>query len=139
MTVHRHKNGINHLKTGVSAFVTKFIQPVVSGKILTADPHIGDRSKIIVQISTDYLENLVDRKSLSIITRLKRAVDRPHIVVKNSSIEPQKLRDYEIIALAKLGAEIENHFYFPQIIDWVKEQDTISILNVRSLNFYAEN
>lgn len=134
---HRHKNGVNHLKTSVSAFVIKLVQPITSGKILTADPHFNDKSKIIVQISSDLYEHLVDRKNLSIQRRPRAVMDGVHVAVKNAALVLPKLHDYEIIALAKLGAEIEQHFYFPQIIDWAKEKDTISLLNVSRINFYG--
>lgn len=137
LILYRHKNGINHLRTSISALVTKLARPITSGKILTADPHFNDRSKIIIQISSDFHEYLVDRKNLSILRRAKAVMDGPYVAVKNGASVPQELHNYEIIALAKLGAEIEQHFYFPQAIDWAKQKDTISVVNVSKLSVYG--
>lgn len=135
LILHRHKNGVDHLKTSVSALATKLIQPATYGKILTGDPHFSDTSKIIIQISSDYNEYAVDRKDSSIRKRPKSVSDGPRVFVRNSKSAPPSLQNDEIIALAKLGDAIEKHFYFPQAIDWAKEKDTTYVLNASKLTF----
>ena len=136
---HRHKNHIDHLKTSTSAFVIRLADPITSGRILTADPHLNDGSKVIIQIPSDYFEFLVDRIGLSIQRRAKKILEQPQVIIKNTSFVSPNICDYEIIALAKLGIEIEKHFYFPLVIEWVKEKDSIYVFNVTKLDSYGKN
>ncbi len=124
---HRHKNGFDHFKTAVSVLVTEVLGSATKGRILTADPHSGDKSNTIVQVLSDNGDYLVDKKNL-VINRRPKDVSR---------IELQRLSEAEIVSLAKLGSEIEKHFYFPQVIDWIRDRHSISILDVKKLNFNA--
>jgi phosphoenolpyruvate synthase/pyruvate phosphate dikinase len=134
LIIMRHKNGIDHLKTGISALIVKHIRSAIQGRILTYDSHLNDRSKIVVQVAHDYFDHLIDRESLSVERRHKIHFDKPVVIVRNSSVVHRGIHNHEIIALAKMGDAIGKHFYFPQVIDWTKEKDTIYITNVSRLD-----
>jgi pyruvate, water dikinase len=45
--------------------------------------------------------------------------------------EKQKLTDEEIIKLAKLAQGLQDHYYFPQDIEWAKEGKNLYIVQTR--------
>ena len=51
--------------------------------------------------------------------------------VSDAVREKQKLSDNEIVALARLGAKIEEHYKFPQDIEWAREDGRLYIVQTR--------
>ena len=50
----------------------------------------------------------------------------------------QKITDDDIIQLAKLGKQIEDHYQFPQDIEWAKEDNKIYIVQTRPVTTIKE-
>ena len=44
----------------------------------------------------------------------------------------QKVTDLDISNLAKIGRDIEKHYYFPQDIEWAKEKGILYIVQTRN-------
>lgn len=134
LMVHRHMNHIDHLKTSISAFVTKFPTSSISGKIFTKDPYSLNNSKAIIDIDSDYYEIIVDKNNLTFRGRAKNAISRPHVLIQDFKAAKKGIDNNQILDLAKLALALEKHFFFPQVADWVIENGKILVVNSKNIN-----
>jgi len=160
---YRHHQGFDHFKVGIAVPVQKMVQSQASGVMFTIEPVTSDNSKIVIEavyglgeaiVSGEVTPDLyvVDKDSLKIITR--KIVNQELQLIKNptagaketniwvplpASTQPkQKLTDSEIIKLAWLGKQLEDHYRFPQDIEWAKENNKIYILQTRPVTTIKE-
>ena len=160
---YRHQHGFDHFKVGIAVPVQKMIQSQASGVMFTIEPVTSDNTKIIIEavhglgeaiVSGEVTPDLyvVDKDSLKIITT--KVVNQESQLIKNptagaketniwaplpaSTQSKQKLSDSEIIKLAWLGKQIEDHYRFPQDIEWAKENSEIYILQTRPVTTIKE-
>jgi pyruvate,water dikinase len=160
---YRHQLGFDHFKVGIAVPVQKMVQSQASGVMFTIEPVTSDNSKIVIEavyglgeaiVSGEVTPDLyvVDKDSLKIITR--KIVNQELQLIKNpvagaketniwvtlpASTQPkQKLTDSEIIKLAWLGKQMEDHYRFPQDIEWAKENNKIYILQTRPVTTIKE-
>ena len=160
---YRQQQGFDHFKVGIAVPIQKMVQSKTSGVMFTIEPVTSDSSKIIIEavyglgeaiVSGEVTPDLyvVDKDSLKIIIR--KIVNQESQLVKNptagaqeaniwvplpASTQPQpKLTDSEITKLAWLGKQIEDHYRFPQDIEWAKENNEIYILQTRPVTTIKE-
>ena len=155
---YRVQHGFDHLQVGIAVPVQKMVQAKVSGVLFTVEPLTSDRNKILIeaiyglgeaivsgQVTPDlYIIDKTDFKITSKtihrqewqlrLNRKKPGVDgeiNVRVPVASNRQRTQKLADEDILALAQLGKRIEEHYKFPQDIEWAKEDDHIYILQSR--------
>jgi len=148
---YRHTHRIDPFTNGVALVVQKRVEPDVSGIFSTIDVLNNDKKTILIEavwghdeyrkkgkIKADRYEVTKDTYAICStvvndqITQLKKVQsERREVKVPLNQQKKQKLTDHEIIALAKLGYELEKHFYFPQEVEWVKEGNHFYILRTR--------
>lgn len=150
---YRHEKKIKNNKSAIALVVQKMVESESSGVMFSADPVTNDKSKIIIEaifglgeyivqgrVTPDHYE--IDKKSFAISKKIKNSQDvmlkKVNLVNKQVKVpflkrKAQKIRDHEIIALAKLGQAIEKHYYFPQDIEWAKEKNRIYIVQTRPI------
>jgi pyruvate,water dikinase len=147
------------MHVGIAVPVQRMVQSEVSGVIFTVEP-VTNESKITVEavyglgeaivsgeITPDHY--LVDRDDFTILER--QIAEQDWQLVRNSESDSgvdgtnvklpvpeelrtkQKLSDDEIIDLAKLGVKIEDHYSFPQDIEWAKEGGSLYIVQTRPI------
>lgn len=160
---YRHQQGFDHFKVGIAVPVQKMIQSKASGVMFTIEPVTSDSSKIVIEavhglgeaiVSGEVTPDLyvVDKESLKIITT--KVVSQESQLIKNpdggareaniwaklppSTQAKQKLSDSEILKLAWLGKQIEDHYRFPQDIEWAKENSEIYIVQARPVTTIKE-
>ena len=160
---YRHQLGFDHFKVGIAVPVQKMVQSQASGVMFTIEPVTSDNSKIVIEavyglgeaiVSGEVTPDLyvVDKDSLKIIT--KKIANQGSQLIKNpaagaketniwaplpaSTQSQQKLADSEIIKLAWLGKQMEDHYRFPQDIEWAKENNEIYILQTRPVTTIKE-
>ncbi|MCK4369100.1 MAG: phosphoenolpyruvate synthase [Dehalococcoidales bacterium] len=160
---YRHHQGFDHFTVGIAVPVQKMIQSQASGVMFTLEPVTSDSDKIVIEavfglgeaiVSGEITPDLyvVDKDSLKIITR--KTVNQESQLIKNPTAgaketniwvplpaptqSQQKLTDSEIIKLAWLGKQIEDHYRFPQDIEWAKENNKIYILQTRPVTTIKE-
>lgn len=149
---YRVQKGFDHFKVKLACPVQKMIQSEISGIMFTVDPVKGDNSKIIIEsvyglgeaivsgaVTPDHYE--VDKNSLKISQ--KSIVGQTWFLAKDASGKnihqeldaekgkTQKLSDDTILELAKIGANIENHYQFPQDIEWAFSKGKLYIVQSR--------
>ncbi len=148
---YRHEQHFNHFQVGIAVPVQKMVQSEKSGVMFTIDPVTNDKTKITIEaiyglgelivqgtVTPDHYE--VFKKDFSIINKnpscqniLLKKVDTKNKEVKLGKKEGsrQKIKDKEIITLAKIGRKIEQYYFFPQDIEWAIEKGKIYIVQTR--------
>jgi pyruvate,water dikinase len=148
---YRQINKFDHLKVGIAVPVQQMVQSDKSGIMFTVDPVTGDKSKVVIEggwglgeaiVSGSVTPDryLVDKETFSIVRRevhtqswkisLVGDSDR-HVKLSESIGSKQKLSDHEIIELAKLGLKLEEHYGFPQDVEWAIEEGKVYIVQTR--------
>ncbi len=148
---YRVQKNFDHFKIGIAIPVQLMVQSEVSGVMFTLDPITNDKKKVVIeavfglgelivsgQATPDHYE--VEKHDFTIIA--KSIVEQEKQLVKadegNKMIQiakhfrkDQKLPDDKIVELAKIGKRIEDHYYFPQDIEWAYEDGNLYIVQTR--------
>ncbi len=151
---YREQHGFDHLQIGMGVIVQKMVDSEVSGVAFTKHP-TGANDHIIIEAvyglgegivggkyTPDYYE--IDPDNWEIIE--KKISEQQKMIVydyeqkKNVEIEVppgrrrlQKLSDEKIIELAKICQKIEEHYKWPQDIEWAFEKGKIYIVQSRPI------
>ncbi|WP_326907187.1 phosphoenolpyruvate synthase [Sedimentibacter sp. MB31-C6] len=149
---YRIKNGFDHRKIYLSVVVQKMVFPQVAGILFTADPVSSNRKVISIDASIGLGEALVSgmvsadnykvcngkiiQKKISTKTLGIYAVQDGG--TKEQEIEfgmqnSQALTDEQILQLEHIGRKIEEHFLYPQDIEWCLADDTFYIVQSRPI------
>jgi len=160
---YRHQQGFDHFKVGIAVPVQKMIQSQSSGVMFTIEPVSSDASKIVIEavfglgeaiVSGEVTPDLyiIDKEGLRIsskkigkqewqLIRNPAGGDKEanlKVPLQPSTQSQQKLSDDDIISLAKLGKQLEDHYRFPQDIEWAKEGKEIFIVQTRPVTTIKE-
>ena len=160
---YRADKGFEHMKVFIAVPVQRMVQSSRSGVMFTLEPVSGDRSKITIEavfglgeaiVSGELTPDLyvLDKASLRILE--KRVVNQERQFVRNPEAragdggnvwlavpgelrDQQKLSDEQIVALAAIGKRVEDHYSFPQDIEWAEEGGELYILQTRPVTALA--
>ena len=156
---YRNEHGIDHMQVGIAVPVQRMVQSEAAGVLFTMEP-VTNESKITIEavyglgevvVSGEMTPDhyLVDKERFTILE--KQIVEQDWQLVKSLESDSdvdganvklpvsdelrkeQKLSDDEIISLAKLGAKIEDHYKFPQDIEWAKEGGELYVVQTRPI------
>lgn len=150
---YRVENKFEHMKVGLAAVVQMMVQSEKAGVVFTVDPLYQDPDIISIETAYGLGEVVVsgqvtpdtyrvDKKEFSIID--KSVVKQPWMLIKmegkNKRVEikdeaqgRQKLSDLEIKDLAKICKKIEEHYSYPQDIEYGFEKDNLYIVQARPI------
>ncbi len=150
---YRVENNFEHMKVGLSAVVQKMVQSEKAGVVFTVDPLYQDPDIISIEAAYGLGEVVVSgqvtpdtyrvgKKELKILD--KNVVKQPWMLIKmegkNKRVEikdeaqgNQKLTDLEIKDLAKEVKRIEEHYKFPQDIEYGFEKGNLYIVQSRPI------
>ena len=150
---YRNEKKIDHLKNGIALVVQKMVESECSGVMFTVDPVTNRKDRIVIEsiyglgeyivqgrVNPDHYE--VSKTNFHILkkTRSDQKVMLVKASVENKEVKVpllwqirQKIKDSEIIKLAEIGAKIEKHYYFPQDIEWAKEDGKLYIVQTRPI------
>lgn len=150
---YRHHQGFDHFKVGLAAVVQRMVQSDKSGIAFSIDPVTNDKSKIVVEAIVGLGEYIVQGK----VTPDHYEIDKRSFVITKKEVKYQnlkyvraghgnrevklsksqgsklKLSDQEIVTVALLVKQIEDHYFFPQDIEWAIEGDKTSIVQSRPI------
>ena len=160
---YREQHGFEHFKVGIAVPVQRMVQSVASGVMFTIEPTTSDRSKISIEAVLGLGETIVsgdvtpdhytvDKEALKIVSKEikgqewkmirdeKGKGDKANIIIVLTPEEKakQKIDDDDIMTLAKIGKHLEEHYKFPQDIEWAKEDDKILIVQTRPVTAIRE-
>jgi pyruvate,water dikinase len=156
---YRHENKYDHFRVGIAVPVQKMIESEESGVMFTVDPVSGNKERIIIEAifglgemivqgkeKPDHYE--VDKRSGQILLKqiasqqkmLKKSQDsNKEVRVSLLARHRQKITDESIEHLAKIGKELEKHYFFPQDIEWARENGRIYIVQTRPITTIKTN
>ena len=149
---YRLQNGFDHSKVYLAVIVQKMIFPQYAGIMFTADPVTNNRKTISIDAGFGLGEALVsgivsaDNFKVSnnkiigkTIAEKKRAIydhQDGGTYIQNIEADQQQvqtLNDGQILQLARLGKQIEEHFDAPQDIEWCIADNDIYIVQSRPI------
>lgn len=156
---YRVQNNFEHMKVGLSAVVQQMIQSERSGVMFTVDPLYQDPNLLAIEAGYGLGETVVsgqitpdtyrvDKSSMKLVDKsiskqtwmLIKGKDgnNVHADIKDEMQEKQKLVEADIIDLAKIGVQIEQHYGFPQDIEWAFERGNLYIVQSRPITTLKE-
>jgi pyruvate,water dikinase len=151
---YRKQQGFAHDKVGIAVVVQEMIKSEVAGVMFTREP-TGQNDKIIIEgayglgesvvsgmVTPDHYE--VDRNTKEIvvktigkqeqaIVRNERGRGTIQVPIQEMRQELQKLPDKKVVELAEIGAKIEEHYNFPQDIEWALQEGQLFIVQSRAI------
>jgi pyruvate,water dikinase len=160
---YRNDKGFDHLSVAIAVPVQRMVQSKRSGVLFTVETDTGDRSKIeieavwglgeaIVSGETTPDNYRVDKESLRILS--KRVVEQEQQLIRNPQADhgeanlwlpvpdelrqQQKLSDEQIVALARIAKQVEEHYGRPQDIEWAEENGELFIVQSRAVTVLTE-
>lgn len=150
---YRHQQGFDKYKIGLAVVVQKMIQSDRSGIAFSIDPVTNDKSKITVEaifglgeyvvcgkVTPDHY--IVDKRSFIILEKethfqnlklVRSGIINKEVKLFRTEGQMQKLTEEEIIKIAILVKQIEDHYQFPQDIEWAIEKEKIYIVQSRPI------
>lgn len=150
--IYRMQNGFDHGQVHLSVIVQKMVFPQVSGILFTADPITSNRKLLSIDAGFGLGEALVSglvsadcyqvrgeeivakriaSKKIAIYGRQEGGTETLQIEADRQ--QSQALTDEQILALARIGREIEAYFGNPQDIEWCLDRDTFYIVQSRPI------
>lgn len=155
---YREEKKFDHFKVGIAVIVQKMVAAEASGVMFTIDPVENNKRKIVVEaawglgelivqgkVTPDHYEvdkqnfRIVDKQISAQFKQLVRVGGRnKEIPVAKAYADKQKLPDGKILELAKIGKKIENHYGFPQDIEWALDENRLHIVQTRAVTTFKE-
>ncbi len=155
---YRERQGFDHFKVGLAAVVQRMVQAEKSGIAFTVDPVTENKNVMVIEaiwglgeyivggkVTPDHYE--VDKTSLVVIKKqvntqkvalVKKGARNVEIKLDHKKGSMQKLSDKEIVELALIIRKIEQHYFFPQDIEWAIEKGRIYIVQSRPITTLGE-
>jgi phosphoenolpyruvate synthase/pyruvate phosphate dikinase len=150
--IYRLQNGFDHRKVQLCVVVQQMVFPQAAGILFTADPITSNRKVLSIDASFGLGEamvsGLVNADNYKVcngkIIDKKISVKKLAIYAlkdggtKEKQINPaqqnkQVLTDEQILQLERMGRKIEEHFDYPQDIEWCLANDTFYIVQSRPI------
>jgi len=148
---YREENKIDHEKVKISVIVQKMVQSDVSGVMFSIDPVTNDKDRVIIEAvwglgemivqgsvvpdtysvqkgTFDILFKEISDQAIQLARKGQKTIE---IDVPKKQRDIQKISDEDIVKLAKLATRLQEHYYFPQDIEWAKEGKNIYIVQTR--------
>ena len=155
---YRQQQKFDHFKVGLAAVVQRMVESDRSGVAFSVDPISKNKNKIVIEaifglgeyivqgkVTPDHYE--VDKRSLVLTKKeikyqnvkfVKSHVENKEVKLGPSEGKKQKLSEEEIIKLSFLIKDIENHYFFPQDIEWAIENRKIFITQSRPITTLSQ-
>ncbi|HAZ48790.1 MAG TPA: phosphoenolpyruvate synthase [Cyanobacteria bacterium UBA11369] len=150
--IYRLQNGFDHRKVYLSVVVQKMVFPQVAGILFTADPVTSNRKVLSIDAGFGLGEALVSGLVNADIYKvcngkiIDKKISTKKLAIyalkdggtKEQEIEPEQqnrqvLTDEQILQLERMGRKIEEHFGYPQDIEWCLVDDTFYIVQSRPI------
>ncbi len=150
---YRVQQGFDHFKVALAVPVQKMVQSDVSGIMFTINPVTNDKTKIIVEaiwglgekivqgaITPDHYEVTKEDQKLVVQKTVKQTIEMVRSGEGNidrkvpiSRQNKRKLSDKQAIAVANLGKKLQQHYFFPQDVEWAIENGILYVVQTRPI------
>lgn len=155
---YRVQNKFEHMKVGLAAVVQMMVQSEKAGVAFSVDPMTQDPNLISIEAAFGLGEvvvsgqvtpdtYIIDKNTFKIVDKkiarqtwmiVKMGGENKHVDIKEDMQGIQKLSDLEIRDLSKMIAKIEEHYDFPQDIEFAFEHDNLYIVQSRPITTLTE-
>lgn len=155
---YREQNKIDHAKVKISVMVQLMVQSVVSGVMFSVDPVANDKDRIIIEAVWGLGEMIVQGSVVpdkyvvqkgTFYILSKEVSDQSVQLVRKGSVTKerevpvkwrtqQKISDEDVIALAKMADKMQNHYYFPQDMEWAWDGKKLFLTQTRPITTLKE-
>jgi pyruvate,water dikinase len=159
---YRATKGFDHFQVALAIPVQLMIQSEVSGVMFSVNPVTNNKNQLIIEavwglgdyivqgvVTPDhYIVNksdftihsrLISEQEIMEVYRYPSGVKKEKVPKKQANLP--KLTDDQIIKLARIGADIQKHYYFPQDMEWALEKGGLFIVQSRpitTMNLHPE-
>lgn len=155
---YREEQHFPHMKVGIAIVIQLMITSESSGVMFTVDPVTNEKGKVVVEairglgelivqgsVTPDHFE--VDKKSGKLIMRqintqikkmVKKGKDNVELKLNTSEATAPKVSDEMVLKVAKIGMQLEKHYYFPQDVEWAIENGRVYIVQTRPITTFKE-
>lgn len=150
---YRVQNKIKHERVKMAVVVQKMVQSDVSGVMFTINPVDNDKERIIIEaiwglgelivggsvipdryvVQRDTFDILSKELAYQEVELVRRGNETRKQQVPQKNVKIRKLQDDEIVKLAKIGQKLQEHYYFPQDIEWARENGQLYIVQTRPI------
>lgn len=151
---YRVKNNFDHFKVLIAVVIQKMVDSTKSGVAFSVEPFSQDTDKIVIEAGWGLGEAIVsgsinpdnytvskktweiaDKKIMKKDFMIRRdpAGKNVKIMLEEPKCSAQVLADDEIVQLAKMIKKIEDHYNFPQDIEWAVEGQKLFIVQSRPI------
>ncbi|MFH0943473.1 MAG: phosphoenolpyruvate synthase [Candidatus Beckwithbacteria bacterium] len=150
---YRQEKGFDHFQVGIAVPVQKMVQSEISGIMFTVNPVTNNKNQIVIEaiwglgekiVQGAYTPDhyLIQKLSWKILQKQVNQQNKQLTWVKDKNKEIKlpknkkqqaKLIDEQILDLAKLGQKIQQHYFFPQDIEWAIANNKIYIVQSRPI------
>ncbi len=150
---YRSENKIDQTKVKISVMVQKMVQSIVSGVMFTVNPLTQEKDRIIIDAVWGLGEMIVQgavipdhyvvqKETFSILSKevsdqsiqlIRTGNQTKETSVPEKIRQNQKVKDEDIVTLAKIGQKLQEHYYFPQDIEWAWDGKELFITQTRPI------
>ena len=156
---YREKNNFEHMNVLISVVIQKMINSDSAGVMFTVNPVTNNDAEMIIEgsfglgemvvsgsVSPDnYLidKSTLKPKSINVMEKRKALYRHPEgynheVELDSEKANKQVLEEAEIIALARMGQMIENHYSQPMDIEWAIEKGELFITQARPVTTFKK-
>ena len=151
---YRHKNNFDHFKVLIAVIIQKMVNSDASGIAFTVDPVSENPNLMVIEAGFGLGEAMVggevtpdhyviDKRNFTIVE--KKINKKDFMIIRDPSghnkkvyldehtANSQVLPDSQIIELSKIIKKIEDHYHFPQDIEWAREGTKLFIVQSRPI------
>jgi len=161
---YREEQGFDHFKVGIAVPVQKMVQSEAAGVMFTVEPTTNDKEIITIEavlglgemivsgdVTPDHytvskngmklLKKEIKKQEWKLVKKDGGPGEEENIKINLTPEEQarQKITDAEIIALAKIGKKLEDHYGWPQDVEWATEDGKLYIVQTRPITTIKEN
>jgi pyruvate,water dikinase len=150
---YRERQGFDHEAVAMAVVVQRLVAAQVSGILFTANPVSSARDEIVVNAALGLGEAVVgglttpdsfilDRTTLALRERQTGLQEVETVLAEHGTterpLEPERaalpvLDDAQLVLLAQIGVDIEDHFGSPQDIEWAYADGRFWVLQARPI------
>lgn len=127
------KNGFSFGAISMAVVVQCMVEGEVSGIAFSAEPREDDGNKIVIEAGAGSGEAIVSGKSNPDRYEVTKKPLKIARINEQGGTPGQKLKEDDILDIAKLVIKIENHFGFPVDVEWTLKDGDIFILQSRPI------
>jgi len=148
----RYRKEIEHAKAIIAPIVQLMVSSEIAGVVFTVNPVSGEREEIVIEANWGLGESVVSGQTVSdlyIVDKKRYNVKERRIARKEKAflkaergggewaeVEPEKvnkptLTEAQVEELSRIAVAIEEHYGYPQDIEWAYEKGVLHILQAR--------